>query len=152
MMSLSDSKISKLPNSLIEMCVVVGMDDDTGLKYSRRSHAQPDRGDGIGEIFRQPMEPSVLAVISNQLAYFPQSKVQVDPFYPPIAAVTTPMSPASSQGFAPHAMRSTTQTLISHSQTLINQTESSSISSYPASQVIALFKRQDPKTIYTLSC
>ena len=39
MMSMSDSKITKLPNSLIEMCVVVGMDDDTGLKYCRRSQA-----------------------------------------------------------------------------------------------------------------
>ena len=27
-----DSHFSKLPNSLIEICVVVGMDQDTGLK------------------------------------------------------------------------------------------------------------------------
>lgn len=39
MMSTSDN-ITKLPNSLVEMCVVVGMDDDTGLKYSRRSQVR----------------------------------------------------------------------------------------------------------------
>ena len=33
-----DAKLTKLPNSLIEMCVLVGLDQDTGVRCAR--HAQ----------------------------------------------------------------------------------------------------------------
>ncbi|XP_033120295.1 DENN domain-containing protein 3-like isoform X2 [Anneissia japonica] len=78
----------KLQNSLVEMCVLVGVDQDTGLKikhFPQDSDMDPfESMDEVG-----PVDTQVLAVITGQSAYYPQSKDnQVDPNYPHIP--TTP--------------------------------------------------------------
>ncbi|XP_071502501.1 DENN domain-containing protein 3-like [Diadema antillarum] len=87
----------KLPNALIEMCVVVGMDEDTGLKVAKKSMASASqfsmRGDDL-PIFAQAFEPQVLAVLTRQMAVFPQNKSLLNDYdFPRTPSTsTTPMS------------------------------------------------------------
>ncbi|XP_041471701.1 DENN domain-containing protein 3-like isoform X2 [Lytechinus variegatus] len=96
----------KLPNALIEMCVVVGMDDDTGLKVAKKSMAASQfnfRGGGDGmPIFSSIFEPHVLAVLTRQMAVFPQNKSLLNDGYseyPRTPVVTPPGRDFSPGGF-----------------------------------------------------
>ncbi|XP_077990292.1 DENN domain-containing protein 3-like [Glandiceps talaboti] len=63
--------MAKLHHSLIEMCLVVGMDADTGLKPA---HEQPScgiRGES-NPLYCRAYDAHVLAAVSGQLATFPQ--------------------------------------------------------------------------------
>ncbi|XP_071962010.1 DENN domain-containing protein 3-like isoform X2 [Antedon mediterranea] len=72
----------KLHNSLVEMCVLVGVDEDTGLKIKDFSQDPAmDPFESLDEV--GPVDTQVLAVITPQSAYYPQSKdIQIDPRYP----------------------------------------------------------------------
>ncbi|CAB3997365.1 DENN domain-containing 3-like [Paramuricea clavata] len=80
---------SKLMQSLFELCVIVGMDEDTRLipmsrsrKGSAVSIASSDHSDE-DTVFNKEYEPSILAVLSGQIVAFPETKEPIngDPYY-----------------------------------------------------------------------
>ncbi|XP_070534995.1 DENN domain-containing protein 3-like isoform X2 [Ptychodera flava] len=66
--------MSKLNNSLADMCVVVGMDADTGLKPVDDQPACDVRIQ-LDTLYTRAFDPQVLAAISGQVATFPQCGV-----------------------------------------------------------------------------
>ncbi|XP_022091138.1 DENN domain-containing protein 3-like [Acanthaster planci] len=87
-MSMTDTPLAKLPNCLLEVCVLVGLDQETGVQYAR--NAQVSETASSPSLFTFPLEPQILAVISNQLAHFPNAKISIDPFYPPVQVKAAP--------------------------------------------------------------
>ncbi|XP_033640583.1 DENN domain-containing protein 3-like isoform X1 [Asterias rubens] len=90
-MSMVDAKLTKLPNSLIEMCVLVGLDQDTGVRCAR--HAQVSEAASWSSFFSLPLDPQILAVINNQDAYFPNAKMTFDSYFPPVNAKASTKTP-----------------------------------------------------------
>ncbi|XP_020622104.1 uncharacterized protein LOC110059720 isoform X2 [Orbicella faveolata] len=89
-----DSHFSKLRDSLIEICVVVGMDQDTGLvqtsspesrKVSKANKTDP-------HLFSKMFETHVLAALSGEVASFPYTTSEFDgePFYPTFGVLCSP--------------------------------------------------------------
>nr|XP_006818634.1 PREDICTED: DENN domain-containing protein 3-like [Saccoglossus kowalevskii] len=63
--------MAKLHNSVIEMCVVVGMDENTGLKPANE---QPDIVlGGTSVLYRKAFDSHILAALSGKVATFPQA-------------------------------------------------------------------------------
>ncbi|XP_023932557.1 DENN domain-containing protein 3-like isoform X1 [Lingula anatina] len=84
---------SRLHNSLIDLLVMVGLDQETGLKPNVTDSSAND------PLFLSNYEPQVLASISAQCAMFPQSFPNQDEAYPPTDAVDnrTVLTPISEQ-------------------------------------------------------
>ncbi|XP_068694496.1 DENN domain-containing protein 3-like [Montipora foliosa] len=90
-----DNPFKKMLNSLIEICVVVGMDQDTGLVPSSSLPKQKNalKGNKTDQrLFSTMFETSVLAAISGETASFPQTQCEVygEPFYPNHAVLCSP--------------------------------------------------------------
>ncbi|RNA08615.1 DENN domain-containing 3-like, partial [Brachionus plicatilis] len=69
----------KLHNSLIDYLVLVGCDKDTGLIFKDQFAGN----ENLDEILSIPIEPSILSVISCDLATYPSSHNQINTKYPP---------------------------------------------------------------------
>ncbi|XP_038051652.1 DENN domain-containing protein 3-like [Patiria miniata] len=80
-MSVTDTPLAKLPNCLLEVCVLVGLDPETGVHFGRNAQVSEK---ATSSLFSLPLDPQILAVINNQLAYFPNSKIPTDSYYPPV--------------------------------------------------------------------
>ena len=77
---------SKLMQSLFELCVVVGMDEDTGLiplSRSRKGSTVSTTSSDEDSIFNKEYESSILAVISGQFVSFPETREPIngEPYY-----------------------------------------------------------------------
>ncbi|XP_048583738.1 DENN domain-containing protein 3 [Nematostella vectensis] len=76
----------KLLNSLIEMCIVIGMDQDTGLMPGPSQAKRPqfqNSSHNSSALFNTNFTPEVIAALSGQVASFPHCDTDVDgePFY-----------------------------------------------------------------------
>lgn len=85
-----EGHFNKMLNSLIEICIVAGMDQDTGLVPSSRQEGKKEGTDCIP--YSTVFETSVLAAISGETALFPCTSTEVDgePFYPSYGIMCTP--------------------------------------------------------------
>ncbi|ELU12620.1 hypothetical protein CAPTEDRAFT_218926 [Capitella teleta] len=83
----------KVHNSLLEMLVAVGLDEDTGLVCSDDIEDE-DLSDRI-KLFRSTYKAEVLAAISANVALFPSSSVRPDANYPPSHGKPTPQANAT---------------------------------------------------------
>ncbi|KAJ7365979.1 Rab guanyl-nucleotide exchange factor [Desmophyllum pertusum] len=89
-----DSHFSKLPNSLIEICVVVGMDQDTGLKPASSPESRKVLKGSTTDhrLFSTMYETNVLAALSGEVASFPYTTPEFngEPFYPTFGVLCSP--------------------------------------------------------------
>ncbi|XP_078372153.1 DENN domain-containing protein 3-like [Oculina patagonica] len=89
-----DHHFSKLLNSLIEICVVVGMDQDTGLvpasSPASRKVSKGNNSDPL--LFSTMFETHVLAALSGEVASFPYTTFDLDgePFYSMFGVLCSP--------------------------------------------------------------
>ncbi|XP_074627330.1 DENN domain-containing protein 3-like isoform X3 [Acropora palmata] len=90
-----ENHFKKMCNSLIEICAVVGMDQDTGLIPSSLSPKQQRNVSSSNHsyLFSTMFETSVLAQVSGETASFPQTPCEVngEPFYPKYGVVSSPV-------------------------------------------------------------
>lgn len=89
-----ENHFKKMCNSLIEICAVVGMDQDTGLIPSSLSPKQRNvSSSNHSYLFSTMFETSVLAQVSGETASFPQTPCEVngEPFYPKYGVVSSPV-------------------------------------------------------------
>lgn len=75
---------SRLYNSLAELLVMVGLDQDTGLKPAQVAVHRCCSEDKIDPLYNNIYEPNVLASISAHVAMFPQALPNQDTSYPPL--------------------------------------------------------------------
>ncbi|XP_031553749.1 DENN domain-containing protein 3-like isoform X2 [Actinia tenebrosa] len=84
---------TKLYNSLIEMCIVVGMDQDTGLSPSSNMKKRKVKvNSSASSLYSTDFKAFVLGALSGQTAMFPNTESNIDggPFYQVGAVVATP--------------------------------------------------------------
>lgn len=90
----------KMLNSLIEICIVVGMDQDTGLvpAYSLEKRQVSKGNDPDSRMYSTMFETNVLAAMSTETASFPHApydQINGEPYYPKLGIVGSPTKPAS---------------------------------------------------------
>ncbi|XP_022784930.1 uncharacterized protein LOC111325382 [Stylophora pistillata] len=89
-----DTHFSKLPNSLIEICVVVGMDQDTGLVLARSAESKKASKSSKQEspLSQTLFETHVLAALSGEVASFCCTAVEFDsePYYSNLGILCSP--------------------------------------------------------------
>lgn len=89
-----DIHFSKLPNSLIEICVVVGMDQDTGLVAARSAESKkaPKSSKQQSPLSQTLFETHVLAALSGEVASFCCTALEFDsePYYSNLGILCSP--------------------------------------------------------------
>lgn len=89
-----ENRYNKLLNSVIEICIVVGMDQDTGLvpAHSPESRIVSKEGNTDPRLYSTMFETSVLAALSGETASFPHVPYEVngEPFYPTYGIICSP--------------------------------------------------------------